>query len=106
MKILLVEDDNHYAEAIIRWIEQAGHTVTRVCSYREAETFLGYGIPHDLSIFDWQLGDGYGTDLIARANGPAVGFSSLPEAFKEKGYTAFNKMYPEHLLDYIASMEI
>lgn len=104
MDIYWVEDDPNITDQLVPLLEKQGHRITISRSFQEAKTHLGFGIPYDHGICDWQLGDGYGTDLLPLFYFPVVGYSSLPEEFARKGYGAFSKVDPMKLLDYFEGL--
>lgn len=61
-KILLVEDDQKFADAVVHWLRGEHHTVDHVSRCSDgayyADTFK-----YDLLILDWELPDGCGTEL-------------------------------------------
>ncbi len=69
-KVLLVEDDLEFAEAVQRWLENEHHTVESVADGREAHERLSI-YKYDVLIFDWELPGMSGVEVCRkyRANG-------------------------------------
>jgi|SRR5581483_1669822 len=65
-RLLLVEDNEDCAEAVRRWLEICGATVTTVGTVRSALARMRAEAP-DLVLVDVYLPDGTGWDLVERA---------------------------------------
>ena len=112
MKVLLVEDDRKTAESIIESLKLRGHEVDWAYSLREARSFIRVHQVrrYDKGVFDMNLPDGLGTDLIAAEplGFPVAFYSGLPDDVERKlrsmgvdGYPVFSKSDPFALLDWI-----
>ena len=64
MKIAFLEDDAAFAENIIEWLEEVGHSVSWFRSGRECVRALS-DERFDLCLFDWMLPDMTGPDVMA-----------------------------------------
>ncbi len=69
-KILVVEDDDHQADVIEKWLTHEHHKVDVVTTFADGKAMLG-SYTYDAIVLDWGLPDGCGIDLIAefRAGG-------------------------------------
>ncbi|MCP3665263.1 MAG: response regulator [Gammaproteobacteria bacterium] len=62
-RLLIVEDDCSLRQMLCWELEELGYTVTSVCSCTDAHRSLTSG-EYDLALFDYELPDGLGTQLI------------------------------------------
>ncbi len=69
-KILVVEDDDHQADVIEKWLTHEHHKVDVVSTFADGKAMLD-SYTYDAVVLDWGLPDGTGIDLIAqfRASG-------------------------------------
>jgi DNA-binding response OmpR family regulator len=65
MRLLIVEDEEHLAQAIARGLRRSGHAVDVALAAVEAELRLTAGA-YDLVLLDWNLPDGTGLELCRR----------------------------------------
>ena len=80
MRLLLVEDTEDLAEALLKHLRQAGHTTDHAASLRAAEGFWSSERDsYDVIVLDIELPDGEGTTLLkqVRASGLPVGILVL-----------------------------
>lgn len=115
MNVLLVEDDREMAKLLTEKLEEGGHTVAWADTLVKARGFLtdesaGLIGRFDKGVFDMNLPDGLGTDLIAaRPFGfPVAFYSGLPGDVERKlrsmgvdGHPVFPKEDPHALLAWI-----
>lgn len=66
LRILIVEDHEDSADALVRLLRHAGHTVVAAHSVADATTAAGAGDGFDLLISDISLPDGNGCELLRR----------------------------------------
>lgn len=71
MRILLVEDEDDLASAIVRGLGRSGHAIDAVGAIIDAELAIAT-VEYDLLILDWNLPDGRGVDLCARVRSGAA----------------------------------
>jgi OmpR-family two-component system manganese-sensing response regulator len=64
-KILLVEDDSEFAEAVQRWLEHEHHTVESVADGTDAHERLNI-YKYDVLILDWELPGMSGVDICKK----------------------------------------
>lgn len=64
MLIASVEDDVHHAALIQQTLAQAGHEVHHFATGRECLAALSKSNPYDLFLFDWELPDITGIELL------------------------------------------
>lgn len=69
-KILVVEDDDHQADVIEKWLTHEHHKVDVVSTFADGKAMLD-SYTYDAVVLDWGLPDGTGIELIAqfRASG-------------------------------------
>ncbi|CAG0978148.1 Sensory transduction protein regX3 [Methylophilaceae bacterium] len=66
MKIAFLEDDKAFANSVAQWLQEAGHEVTLFANGRDCQRALTQGQGrYDLCLFDWELPDMSGTDVMA-----------------------------------------
>lgn len=66
MKLLLLEDDISVREPLAEHLRKNSFTVITAANLEEARKAQG---PFDLGIFDWELPDGHGIDLLREWRG-------------------------------------
>ncbi|WP_159591319.1 response regulator transcription factor [Chelativorans xinjiangense] len=64
MRVLVVEDTEDVAEAILAHFQRQGHVCDHAASREDAAHFLGLAEPYDLVILDLNLPDGSGLELL------------------------------------------
>lgn len=62
-KILVVEDDDHQADVIEKWLTHEHYKVDVVSTYADGKAMLS-SYTYDAVVLDWGLPDGVGIDLI------------------------------------------
>ena len=63
-KILVVEDDDHQADVIEKWLQHEHHNVDVVATFADGKAMMD-SYTYDAIVLDWGLPDGTGIDLIA-----------------------------------------
>ena len=64
-KILLIDDDTDMLAMTARWLEKAGHEVTKAASGKEALSILGSFRP-DLILLDYAMPEMNGSEVLAK----------------------------------------
>lgn len=67
--IVIVEDNEFFAQSVIDWLKSAGYTVDHFLDCQSAWTYLKTHHSNKICLFDWSLPDGTGGDLIAQIQG-------------------------------------
>ncbi|MDD6894580.1 MAG: response regulator transcription factor [Prevotellaceae bacterium] len=65
MKILIVDDDAHLSDSIVKYLCREGYLCEQVFTYNEAMMRVGV-YEYDCVLLDWVLPDGNGLDILRR----------------------------------------
>lgn len=73
-RLLLVDDDASNRVTLAALLEDEGFSVDALASYAEGKAQLASAAPYEVALFDQNLGDGTGTELLRelRARMPAA----------------------------------
>lgn len=107
--ILIVEDEAAIRSTLFRKLSKMGFHVVTSSSYREAESFLLGSLKIDLAIFDINLPDGQGIDLmpLVKESNPSAeviiltGFGTIELAVTASKRGAFQFVTKPFELDYL-----
>jgi hypothetical protein len=106
MQIFLLEDNQSVAETLMWWLGKQGHKVMWAQNIKEGEFLLG-ARDFDAGIFDLQVHEHYGTELLP-VNFAACMFSGLPDEAEAQmkrdgifGVPAFSKSDLDSLQDWL-----
>ena len=91
-RILVVDDDEAYVDAVAEWLESAGYEAVVARTFQEGKRALAESSP-DLMILDVRLGDYNGLQLSATSSLPALVVSGYDDPALRKDAASFGATY-------------